>query len=207
MSAFPGATPLYVPSPPVANQVNTGVSGLANRPNGPNVLQSSAPQASNQGSNLNNVINPTTTSAGAAAALALTPNANANANPTALGNGLGHVSSVARRFQRQWVDFWNASNGIGVTALIMGLVFGVGAWVGMNMSYHQGAKGLELSIWTTCADHVVGCIIEIAKPPLVRLIGLSRTFRIQLFVDPCCQRASINSRNAAFLMRLKKRKW
>ena len=80
--------------------------------------------------------------------------------PTAAGAALalsnGPVSSPPRRSRSGfWTDFWSPSNGLGISAFIMAPVFGVGAWVGMNMQYHQGAKSLELSIWTTCADHEV----------------------------------------------------
>jgi hypothetical protein len=52
-------------------------------------------------------------------------------------------------------SFWTASNGIGVIAVVLAMAFGIGAWVGMNMQYNQGAKSLELTIWATCADHEV----------------------------------------------------
>ena len=45
--------------------------------------------------------------------------------------------------------------GIGMTSLILATIFGIGAWVGMNMQYNQGAQSLELSVWATCADHEV----------------------------------------------------
>lgn len=64
-------------------------------------------------------------------------------------------SSIAVAAKKQWTEFWSATNGIGFAALVLAIVFGVGAWVGMNMQYHQGAKSLELTIWTTCADHEV----------------------------------------------------
>jgi hypothetical protein len=47
------------------------------------------------------------------------------------------------------------ANGIGIASLLLALAFGVGAWVGMNMQYKQGDKGLELTIWALCADHKV----------------------------------------------------
>jgi hypothetical protein len=36
--------------------------------------------------------------------------------------------------------------GIGMTSLILATIFGIGAWVGMNMQYNQGAKSLKLSV-------------------------------------------------------------
>ena len=51
-----------------------------------------------------------------------------------------------------------AANGIGTTALIMALVFGTGAWVGMKVQINQGAASLELAIWGTCADHEVNIV-------------------------------------------------
>lgn len=55
--------------------------------------------------------------------------------------------------KKWWSEFWNAANGIGVTALVIATVFGIGAWVGMNMQIKQGSQSLELTIWATCADH------------------------------------------------------
>lgn len=55
------------------------------------------------------------------------------------------------KFQREkWADY-----GLGFTALVLATIFGVGAWVRMNMQYYQGAKGLKLAIWTACANHEV----------------------------------------------------
>jgi hypothetical protein len=79
------------------------------------------------------------------------------AGPHATATGATALSVVPNttQVQKSWADLCNGANGLGVTALILGLVFGIGAWVGMNMQYHQGARGLELAIWTTCADHAV----------------------------------------------------
>jgi len=58
------------------------------------------------------------------------------------------VNRTPSKPEKEWGQY-----GIGVAALILATIFGIGAWVGMNMQYNQGTKGLELSIWTTCADH------------------------------------------------------
>lgn len=61
---------------------------------------------------------------------------------------LPRVNRSSSRPEKEWGEY-----GIGVAALILATIFGIGAWVGMNMQYNQGTKGLEPSIWTTCADH------------------------------------------------------
>lgn len=70
-------------------------------------------------------------------------------------NQLSSPQTTLTLLHQKWQDFCDASNGIGTTALILAVVFGIGAWVGMNMQYNQGSKSLELSIWSTCADHEV----------------------------------------------------
>lgn len=134
MSANLSAAPVHTLLPPNGAQTNPGPLPAA----GPSAIPqpSTAPTSSQALTVANNAVSIPTPVA-AASALALAP----NTTPA----------------QKSWVrdNLLNGANGIGITALILALVFGVGAWVGMNMQYHQGAKGLELSLWTTCADHVV----------------------------------------------------
>lgn len=49
----------------------------------------------------------------------------------------------------------SVANGIGTFALTAAVIFGIGAWVGMKIQINQGAKSVELAIWTACADHEV----------------------------------------------------
>jgi hypothetical protein len=76
-----------------------------------------------------------------------------NPNSQILPRTTNILPSFQSPTKKWWSEFWNAANGIGVTALIITTVFGIGAWVGTNMQTKQGSQSLELMIWTTCADH------------------------------------------------------
>jgi|SRR5947207_7897689 len=137
----------------------------------------------------------TTTSAKAAA-----PNVNSGRN--GFGNILGIPLSITTRPRKRWDDFWNTTNGIGVTALVLALVFCIGAWVGMNMQYNQGAKSLELTIWTTCADHEVKRLSTSSSMTLATnvVVFIYRASRTQICADRCCRKALISLKSAVAML-------
>jgi len=57
--------------------------------------------------------------------------------------------------RRLWDSLLSTPNSTGFMAIILALVFGIGAWAGMNMQIRQAAQNLELTVWATCADHEV----------------------------------------------------
>ena len=78
--------------------------------------------------------------------------------PPVPNNSLSSVSNHSTATtRRKWNDLWIAPNGIAIVAVVLALVFGTGAWAGMNMQIKQAARSLELTVWATCADHEV-CI-------------------------------------------------
>lgn len=91
-----------------------------------------------------------------------------NGDPTQQNATLASTASgVFSAFKTKWHEFWTASNGIGLAAVVLAISFGIGAWMGMNMQYSQGVKSLELTIWTTCVDHEVNKIFQnLLKPGL-----------------------------------------
>ena len=97
------------------------------------------------------VQNSPTSQAGQLAVIPQTQPPNANTQ-SSHGQQIS-LPSFQRPTKKWWSEFWNAANGVGVTALVIATVFGVGAWVGMNMQIKQGSQSLELTIWATCADH------------------------------------------------------
>jgi len=81
--------------------------------------------------------------------------------PNVPASGVVNSGQILPVHQRHWTwrdrleNACSVANGLGTLALIAAFIFGIGAWVGMNIQINQGGKGLELTIWATCADHEV----------------------------------------------------
>ena len=151
----------------------------------------------------NNAVASITTTAPAGA---VAPNVNSGRN--GFGNILSIPLSITTGLQKRWNEFWNAANGIGVAALVLALVFGIGAWVGMNMQYTQGAKNLELGIWTTCADHEVKRLSTSSSMTLGTnaVIFIYRASRTQTCADRYCRKALISLKSAVAMLSSRARK-
>ena len=62
---------------------------------------------------------------------------------------------------------WSFTNlSVGCIALLLALVFGIGAWVGQNYANKYAKESYELSLWGLCADHEVGIM------SLIQICGL-----------------------------------
>ncbi|KAI4112846.1 MAG: hypothetical protein LQ338_008265, partial [Usnochroma carphineum] len=81
---------------------------------------------------------------------------NANTPPPSASqppNASQQSSNIFSRLAKWSNGAFSFANGIGTFALIAAFVFGTGAWVGMKIQISQGAKNMDLAIWTACADH------------------------------------------------------
>ena len=99
----------------------------------------------------------------------------------------GHVYLLGNTLPRHqtpltWRDrletAFSLGNGIGTITLILAIVFGIGAWAGMNIQISQGGKSIELTIWATCADHEVSHLYSTTQLEFQKLIyfGVSSLF-------------------------------